>query len=85
MGIAKILPAETLHEHRHLQAEGYLILQGRALVRIGDKSGPLGAGSAVFIPGDAPHSYENMKTTDQRFAYAFPANSFAEIEYIFEE
>jgi hypothetical protein len=26
-----------------------------------------------------------MGTTDLRFAYVFPANSFAETEYIFEE
>jgi oxalate decarboxylase/phosphoglucose isomerase-like protein (cupin superfamily) len=55
------------------------------LVWFGGKWRPVGAVSAVFIPGNAPHSYENMGTTDLRFAYVFPANSFADTEYIFEE
>jgi mannose-6-phosphate isomerase-like protein (cupin superfamily) len=85
MGIAKIPPGEALHTHRHLQAEIYLILQGRGLVRIDSKSRPLGEGSAVFIPGNASHSCVNTGATDLRFAYVFAANSFAEIEYFFEE
>jgi len=85
MGIAKIPPGEALHEHRHLQAEVYLILQGRGLVRVDGKPQPIAAGAAVFIPTNAPHSCENTGTTDLRFTYVFPANSFAEIEYIFEE
>ena len=85
MGIAKIPPGEALHTHRHLQAEIYLILQGCGLVRIDGKSRPLGAGSAVFIPGNVPHSCEHTGVTDLRFAYIFAANSFGEIEYFFEE
>jgi mannose-6-phosphate isomerase-like protein (cupin superfamily) len=85
MGIAKIPPGEALHTHRHLQAEIYLILQGRGLVRIDGKPQPVAAGSAVFIPGNAPHSCENTGATDLQFTYVFPANSFEEIEHIFEE
>src|SRR5215213_217458 len=44
MGIAKIPPGEALHEHRHLQAEIYLILQGRGLLRIDGKPQPVTAG-----------------------------------------
>jgi len=85
MGIAKIPPGEALREHRHLQAEVYLNLQGRGLLRIDGRPQPIAAGAAVFIPGNAPHSCENTGATDLRFAYVFPANSFAEIEYTFEE
>jgi mannose-6-phosphate isomerase-like protein (cupin superfamily) len=85
MGIAKIPPGEALHTHRHLQAEIYLIIRGRGLVRIDRKSRPVRAGSAVFIPANAQHSYENTGPTDLRFTYVFPANSFEEIEYIFGE
>jgi mannose-6-phosphate isomerase-like protein (cupin superfamily) len=85
MGIAKIPPGEALHTHRHLQAEIYLILRGRGLVRIDGKSRPVRAGSAVFIPANAPHSCENTGATDLRFTYVFDANSFEEIEYIFGE
>ena len=85
MGIAKIPPAGTLHEHRHRQAEIYLILQGTGSVRIDGKTRPVGGGSAVFIPGNAVHSCESTGASDLRFAYVFPANSFEEVEYVFGE
>jgi quercetin dioxygenase-like cupin family protein len=85
MGIAKIPPTETLHEHRHQQAEIYLILEGTGLVRIDGKARPVEAGSAVFIPGNVLHSCENTGASNLRFAYVFPANSSAEVEYVFAE
>ncbi len=85
MGNAKIPPAGKLHEHRHRQAEIYLILQGTGSVRIDGKTRPVRAGSAVFIPGNAVHSCENTGASDLRFAYVFPASSFEEVEYVFGE
>ena len=85
MGIAKIPPGEALHMHRHPQPEIYLILQGRGSVRIDGRPQPVAAGSAVFIPANAPHSCANTGATDLRFTYVFAANSFAEVEYSFEE
>jgi oxalate decarboxylase/phosphoglucose isomerase-like protein (cupin superfamily) len=55
------------------------------LVRIDGKARPVEAGSAVFIPGNVVHSCENTGASDLRFAYVFPANSFAEVEYVFDE
>ena len=85
MGIAKIPPSEALHEHRHQPAEIYLVLEGTGSVTIDGNTRPVGAGSAVFIPGNALHSCENTGASDLRFAYVFAAKSFAEIEYFFEE
>ncbi len=85
MGIAKIPLAEALHEHRHQQAEIYLILEGTGLVRIDGKARPVGAGSAVFILGNALHSCENTGASDLRFAYVLAADSFEEVEYVFDE
>ena len=76
-------PGEALREHRHRQAEIYLVLQGTGVVRVGGEARPVGAGSAVFIPGNAPHSCENTGAPDLRFAYVFPASSFEEVEYVF--
>jgi quercetin dioxygenase-like cupin family protein len=59
MGIAKIPSNEALGEHRHQQAEIYLILEGTGLVRIDGKARPVEAGSAVFLPGNVVHSCEN--------------------------
>ena len=85
MGIKKIPPSEALHEHRHRQAEIYLVLEGTGSVRIGRKTRPIAAGSAVFIPSNVPHACENTGASEMRVAYVFAANSFAEIEYIFED
>lgn len=85
MGIAKIPSGEALRSHRHRQAEIYLILEGTALVEIDSRARSVGAGSTVFIPGDAPHSCQNTGASDLLFAYVFPADSFEEIEYVFEE
>jgi oxalate decarboxylase/phosphoglucose isomerase-like protein (cupin superfamily) len=42
-------------------------------------------GSAVFIPDNVFHSLANTGASDLRFAYVFPANSFDEVEYVFDE
>jgi len=85
MGIAKIPPNEALREHRHLQEEIYLVLDGTGSVTIDGKTRPVAAGSAVFIPGNALHSCENTGERDLRCAYVFPADSFEEVEYVFDE
>ena len=84
LGVASLPPGGALHEHRHTQDEVYLVLEGSGLVRVGDEELTVGAGSAVFIPGDALHSCENTGTSDLRVAYVFPADSFEEVEYVFE-
>lgn len=85
MGIAKIPPGEALNEHHHRQAEIYLILEGNGLVRIDSASRPVEAGMAIFIPGDAVHSCENSGTSELRFAYVLAADSFDDVEYVFED
>ncbi len=84
LGIASLLPGGALNEHRHKQDEIYLVLEGSGLVRVGDEEVTVGAGSAVFIPGDALHSCKNMGASDLRVAYVFPADSFEDVEYVFE-
>ena len=84
LGVSTLAPGGALHEHRHTQDEVYLVLEGSGLVRVGDEELTVGAGSAVFIPGDALHSCENTGTSDLRVAYVFPADSFEDVEYVFE-
>jgi mannose-6-phosphate isomerase-like protein (cupin superfamily) len=85
MGIGRMPPGEALRRHRHLQAELYLVLEGTVSVEIGSETRPVEAGSAVFIPGNVFHSLANTGASDLRFAYVFPANSFDEVEYVFDE
>ena len=84
LGVASLPPGGALREHRHTQEEVYLVLEGSGLVRVGGEELAVGAGAAVFIPGDALHSCENTGTSDLRVAYVFPADSFDEVEYVFE-
>ena len=84
LGVASLPPGGALHEHRHTQEEVYLVLEGSGLVRVGAEDLTVGAGSAVFIPGDALHSCENTGTSELRVAYVFPADAFEDVEYVFE-
>jgi mannose-6-phosphate isomerase-like protein (cupin superfamily) len=85
LGIAKIPPGEALNEHRHQQAEIYLVLEGSGLVRIDSASRPVEAGTAVFIPGNALHSCENTGASELRIAYVLAADSFDDVDYVFED
>ena len=85
MGIAKVPPGEALREHRHRQAEIYLVLEGKGSITIDGETRPISAGSAVFIPGNALHSCENTGSSDLRATYVFAADSFEEVEYVFDE
>ncbi|MDP8899567.1 MAG: dimethylsulfonioproprionate lyase family protein [Actinomycetota bacterium] len=84
LGVANLPPNGALHEHRHKQEEVYLVLEGSGLVRVGGEEIAVEAGSAVFIPGDALHSCENTGASELRVAYVFPADSFEDVEYVFE-
>jgi mannose-6-phosphate isomerase-like protein (cupin superfamily) len=84
LGVASLPPGGALREHHHRQEEVYLVLDGSGLVRVGAEELAVEAGSAVFIPGDALHSCENTGASDLRVAYVFPADSFDEVEYVFE-
>ena len=85
MGIGRMPPGEALGRHRHRQDEVDLVLEGPGSVEIGAEARPVQAGSAVFIPGNVFHSLANTGASDLRFAYVFPADSFGEVEYVFEE
>jgi quercetin dioxygenase-like cupin family protein len=85
LGLANLPPGGALHEHRHSQEEIYLVLEGSGRVKVGDEELAVEAGAAVFIPGDALHSCENTGTSDLRVAYVFPADSFEDVEYVWED
>lgn len=83
LGVASLPPGGALRGHRHRQ-EVYLVLEGSGLVRVGAEELAVEAGSAVFVLGDALHSCENTGASDLRVAYVFAADSFEEVEYVFE-
>ena len=84
LGVAKIQPGSALSAHRHAQPEVYLVLAGEGSVRVGGVLRSVRAGSAVFVPGDAVHSCENTGASELRLAYVLAADSFQDVQYVFE-
>jgi quercetin dioxygenase-like cupin family protein len=84
-GVAELEAGGWLGLHRHTPAEIYYILEGSGVVTLEGREQEVGAGAAVFIPGDAEHGIRNTGDGLLRFVYVFPADSFAEIEYRFSK
>lgn len=84
-GVAIVEPGGWLGLHRHDPAEIYYVLEGSGTVTIDGRDHPIAAGSAVFIPGNADHGARNTGSTVLRFLYAFPVDSFGDVEYRFTD
>ena len=82
-GITEMEPGDWLGLHRHAPAEVYYILGGRGAVVLGGEVRAVGAGSAIFIPGNLEHGIRNAGEERLRFFYAFGVDSFAEVDYQF--
>jgi mannose-6-phosphate isomerase-like protein (cupin superfamily) len=85
LGVARIPPGAALSTHRHRQPEVYLMLAGEGSVRVGAGIRPIRVGPAVFVPGDTVHSCENTGASELRLAYVLAADSFDDVEYVFED
>jgi mannose-6-phosphate isomerase-like protein (cupin superfamily) len=84
-GVAEIMPGGRLRLHHHEPAETYYIVVGVGVVEIDEVRHEVGAGTAVFIPGNAHHRIMNTGTAGLQFIYTFPADSFADVVYHFDE
>ena len=84
LGIAEIPPGARLSTHRHAAPEIYYVMSGEGIVRIDEHDHPVAAGTAVFIPGAARHTFFNRGASPIRFVYVFPVDAFADLVYEFE-
>ncbi len=82
-GVAELLPGGWLGLHRHAPAEIYYVLEGQGVVTLDGAEIEVGPGSAVFIPRDTEHGIRNSGDAPLRLLYAFPVDSFADVEYRF--
>jgi quercetin dioxygenase-like cupin family protein len=85
LGVARVPPGGWLHTHRHAQPEAYLVLAGAGTVTIDGMAHAVSPGTAVFVPGDAPHSVQATGDAELRFAYVFATDAFEDVEYVFGE
>jgi mannose-6-phosphate isomerase-like protein (cupin superfamily) len=87
MGIAEIEPGspDEFHLHRHEPAEAYYILAGTGAMSIDGEVFDVGAGSAVFVPGDSIHAIANTGSDVLRLLYVFGVDSFDDVTYVFPD
>ena len=57
--------------------------RGEGVVVIDGREHPVRPGTALFIPGDAEHGVRNTGEEPLRLLYAFPVDSFDQVEYAF--
>jgi len=55
-----------LHVHESME-EFYFVLSGKASIRCGDETADVGAGDAIYLPANVPHSIQN--TDSSPFCY----------------
>ena len=82
-GLTELGPGGWLGLHRHEPSEVYYVVAGEGTVVLDGAECTVGAGSAVFIPGDVEHGIRNTGEDTLRFFYAFAVSSFEDIEYRF--
>lgn len=85
LGIATVHPNDALLPHHHAPSEIYFLIEGEAIVTLGNEERAVRAGDAVFIPGDTRHGIANKSPSDLVFLYAFSTESFDAVVYHFCE
>lgn len=83
MGWLELAPGERVPRHQHPQAEQYFVVEGEARLETASAPRRLTAGSAVFLPGDAPHGLVNVGEERLRLVYVFDADRFGDVVYDF--
>jgi mannose-6-phosphate isomerase-like protein (cupin superfamily) len=57
-----LLPAgQPDPQQPHTEDEVYHVVRGRARLRVGDETRPVGPGSVAFVPAGAPHRFEEIE------------------------
>jgi mannose-6-phosphate isomerase-like protein (cupin superfamily) len=82
-GVAELGPGDWLGLHRHAPPEIYYVLSGAGVVTLDGREIAVKAGSALFIPGVAEHGIRQTGEEVLRLFYAFPVDSFDNVEYLF--
>lgn len=55
------LPADGVDPQvPHAEDELYVVIAGRAVIRVAEETSPVGPGSVVFVPAGTPHRFEDI-------------------------
>jgi quercetin dioxygenase-like cupin family protein len=80
-GVYEVPPGAEMAPHRHHPQEVYYITGGEAELFLDGVWRPLRRGDVVYIPGDAVHGTRNRGTSTCTIVWAFPTDTYEEIEY----
>ncbi len=69
----------VIEEHSHEWEHEIFVLEGSGLVKVGDCVHEVSPGSALFIPGEVPHSYMNGDEIPLRFICIVPNEGNVEL------
>jgi mannose-6-phosphate isomerase-like protein (cupin superfamily) len=69
-GVYALAAGATDPQQPHAEDELYVVLAGRAVIQIGERSHPVGPGALVFVPATMPHRFTEI-TEDLRVAVVF--------------
>lgn len=81
-GTFEVPPGAELAPHHHHPQEVYYVTAGEAEVFVNGAWRPLRPGAVVYFPGDAVHGVRNDGAETCVIVWAFPTDTFDEIEYI---
>jgi len=81
MGVFEVPPRAEMAPHRHHVQEVYYVVSGAAEVFMNDQWRPVRRGDAIYFPGDAVHGARNRRRTTCTVVWAFPTDTYDEIEY----
>ena len=85
VGICEIPPGAALLLHHHAPGEVYYVTEGEGVTEVAGVVTPIGPGTALYIPPDAPHRTRNTGRVPLRFVWIFPTDTFGEITYHYDE
>jgi len=84
-GVLEYPPGARSLAHWHSPVETYYVLAGSGVGRIGDATLPIGPGDAVFVPGGAVHSFENLGPDTLRVLWTLNCDGVDDIDFTFVE
>ena len=75
-GITIFPPGGSVELHKHNCEESVVLLEGRAIVELGDREHVVETGDVTFIPQGVPHRFRNASELDEMkilWTYVSPA------------
>jgi quercetin dioxygenase-like cupin family protein len=70
-GMTRFDPGTAIPLHTHNVEETVMLLEGRALVVIGDTTYELEAGEVTWVPADVPHFFQNRGDGPMRIYWVY--------------